>query len=49
MYVDSHCHLSFPELAGDIDDVVGRMRAAKVTTALNVCVTRKVVGAARLR
>lgn len=39
MFVDSHCHLSFPELAGDIDRVVERMAAARVTAALNVCVT----------
>lgn len=39
MYVDSHCHLSFPELAGDIDGVLVRMAAAQVTAALNVCVT----------
>jgi TatD DNase family protein len=39
MYVDSHCHLSFPELAGDIDGVLARMQAAGVQAALNVCVT----------
>ncbi len=39
VYVDSHCHLSFPELSGDIDGVVERMAAAGVTAALNVCVT----------
>lgn len=39
MYVDSHCHLSFPELAGDIDGVLARMRERGVVAALNVCVT----------
>jgi TatD DNase family protein len=39
MYVDSHCHLSFPELAGRIDEVLARMREAKVQAALNVCTT----------
>jgi TatD DNase family protein len=39
MYVDSHCHLSFPELSSDIDGVVERMAAAGVSAALNVCVT----------
>jgi TatD DNase family protein len=39
VYIDSHCHLSFPELAGDIDAVLARMAAAKVVGALNVCVT----------
>ncbi len=39
MFIDSHCHLSFPELANDIDGVLKRMRAAGVCGALNVCVT----------
>jgi TatD DNase family protein len=39
VYVDSHCHLSFQELAGDIDGVVARMRASDVCAALNVCTT----------
>lgn len=37
MYVDSHCHLAFPELAGDIDGVLARMSAAGVGRALSVC------------
>ncbi len=36
-YVDSHCHLAFPELAGDVDGVLARMSAAGVGTALSVC------------
>lgn len=39
MFVDSHCHLSFPELRGDIDGVLARMRERQVVAALNVCVT----------
>lgn len=39
MYVDSHCHLSFPELAQDLPGVMQRMRANKVVAALNVCTT----------
>jgi len=39
MYVDSHCHLSFPELATDIDGVLARMRAADVRAAVNICTT----------
>lgn len=39
MFVDSHCHLSFPELRGDIDGVLARMRERQVVGALNVCVT----------
>jgi TatD DNase family protein len=37
VFVDSHCHLSFPELAGDIDGVLARMRAAGVVAAVNIC------------
>jgi TatD DNase family protein len=37
VYVDSHCHLAFPELAGDIDGVLARMSAARVGLALSVC------------
>jgi len=39
MFVDSHCHLSFPELAGDIAGVLARMKVARVEAALNVCTT----------
>ena len=39
MYVDSHCHLSFPELTEDLPGVLARMRDARVGTALNVCTT----------
>lgn len=39
MYIDSHCHLSFPELAEDLPGILARMRAARVTAALNVCTT----------
>jgi TatD DNase family protein len=39
MYVDSHCHLSYPELADDLDGVLARMRAAHVGAALSVCTT----------
>jgi TatD DNase family protein len=39
VYIDSHCHLCFPELAGDIDGVLARMAQARVDGALNICVT----------
>jgi len=39
MYIDSHCHLSFPELAQDLPGVLERMRDAQVVAALNVCTT----------
>lgn len=38
MYVDSHCHINFPELAGDLPGVLDRMRANQVTHALVVSV-----------
>lgn len=37
MFVDSHCHLAFPELAGDIDGVLARMATSGVGRALSVC------------
>ena len=39
MFVDSHCHLSFPELAGDLPGILDRMQAAQVEAALTVCTT----------
>jgi TatD DNase family protein len=39
MYVDSHCHLNFPELKGELPAIRARMAAAQVTHALVVCVT----------
>jgi TatD DNase family protein len=39
MYVDSHCHLSFPELAERIDTIRVDMAAAGVDRALCICTT----------
>lgn len=39
MYVDSHCHINFPEFKADLAGVRDRMHAAQVNTALVVCVT----------
>ena len=39
MFVDSHCHLSFPELLGRIDQVRADMAAAQVDRALVICTT----------
>lgn len=38
MFIDSHCHLNFPELAADLGGVTGAMAANKVTHALCVSV-----------
>lgn len=39
MFVDSHCHLSFPELSERIDEIRAAMRAASVDRALCICTT----------
>ena len=35
--VDSHCHLDFPELHDDLDEVVARAGAANVATMVTIC------------
>jgi TatD DNase family protein len=35
--VDSHCHLDFPDFAGEIDAVVDRAAAAGVTRMVTIC------------
>jgi TatD DNase family protein len=37
VYVDSHCHLAFAELAADVGGVLARMKAAGVGRVLSVC------------
>jgi len=39
MFVDSHCHLTFPELHGRIDSIRADMAAARVDRALVICTT----------
>lgn len=39
MYVDSHCHLSFPELSSNLDEIRAAMAAAGVDRALCICTT----------
>lgn len=38
MFIDSHCHINFPELAADLDAVLGAMASNRVTHALCVSV-----------
>ena len=38
MYVDSHCHVDFPELAAQMPDILSRMKTNQVDTALCVSV-----------
>jgi TatD DNase family protein len=39
MFTDSHCHLSFPELASALPEVRAAMAAAQVDRALCICTT----------
>ena len=39
MYVDSHCHLSFPELSANLASIRNAMAAAQVDRALCICTT----------
>ena len=39
MFVDSHCHLSFPELSSHLDDIRAAMAQAGVDRALCICTT----------
>jgi len=39
MYVDSHCHLSFPELSAKLPEIRAAMAAAQVDRALCICTT----------
>jgi len=38
MFIDSHCHINFPELAANLDEVLATMRANQVSNALCVSV-----------
>lgn len=39
MFTDSHCHLTFPELQSQFDDVLAAMKAAQVHQAMCICTT----------
>ncbi len=39
MFVDSHCHLSFPELHARVPELLREMAAARVARALCICTT----------
>lgn len=39
MFIDSHCHINFPELAEKLDEVLANMRENRVTDALCVSVS----------
>ena len=37
MFIDSHCHLSFPELKQNLPDILSAMKAAQVGQAICIC------------
>jgi TatD DNase family protein len=39
MFIDSHCHLSFPELRSQLPEILQSMREAQVDSALCICTT----------
>ena len=39
MFTDSHCHLNFPELKGDLVQIRQAMQAAGVDRAMVICTT----------
>jgi TatD DNase family protein len=39
MFIDSHCHLNFPELRNQLDDILAAMKAAQVHQAMCICTT----------
>lgn len=44
MFVDSHCHLSFPEYRQHLPEVLAAMRQARVAAALCICTTMEEFG-----
>lgn len=47
MFIDSHCHLDFPELAAQHDEIFALMRDNAVTHALTISTTLKTFAAVR--
>ena len=45
MFVDSHCHLNFPEFAGQLDQIQAQMRESGVDRALCISTTLEEFGA----
>lgn len=39
MFIDSHCHLSFPELSRQLPELLSAMRSAQVEQAICICTT----------
>lgn len=47
MYIDSHCHLNFPELADQLPDILQAMETARVHQAVVICTTMEEFDAVR--
>ena len=45
MYIDSHCHLNFPELASQLPEILHAMQEAQVHQAVVICTTLEEFGA----
>jgi TatD DNase family protein len=45
MYIDSHCHLNFPELSGQLPEILAAMETAQVHQAVVICTTMEEFGA----
>ncbi len=44
MYIDSHCHLNFPELASQLPEILSHMQTAQVHQAVVICTTMEEFG-----
>ena len=47
MYIDSHCHLNFPELASQLPEILSAMQVAQVHQAVVICTTMEEFSAVR--
>lgn len=45
MYIDSHCHLNFPELHSQLPEILRAMHSAQVHQAVVICTTMEEFGA----
>ena len=48
MFTDSHCHLTFPQLAEQLPAIRAAMQAAQVDRALCICTTMEALAQATI-